>query len=71
MILLQYAKFLMLKMVCHIFFEIIIVVIFVFVLHFRIGNQVMTKQWPKIKHLLRLWSMVCHQLVVGVWVLIG
>lgn len=36
----------------------------------RIGNQVMMKQWPWMKHFVRLWSMVYHLLLVGAWVLI-
>ena len=31
----------------------------------------MMKRWHWMKHFVRLWSMVCRQLVVGVWVLIG
>lgn len=38
---------------------------------FRIDNQVMMRRWLWMKHFAQLWSMGCHQLVVGDWGLIG
>lgn len=38
---------------------------------FRIDNQVMMRRWLWMKRFAQLWSMGCHQLVVGDWELIG